>query len=157
MANELEKSPADESEQGQSYFIAKPCVSCIKPSSIESTGFQRDQHDGDIGSERGLSSPEPPVRNNKCRKGQKRRKTKGAPTFLLDCLANILLDGTRFVGDDTLGGYSDTLKDFLINLQLFLRTIIATEDAFPKSTDFERIIRQLFEDKAQEALERKSE
>ena len=130
-------------------------MSCIEPSLKESTGLQQDQHDGDIGSERGFSSPEPPV--NKRRKGQKRRKTKGTPTFLLECLANILPDGTRFVGDDTLGGYSDTLKDFLINLQLFLRTIIATEDAFPKSTDFERIIRQLFEDKAQEALERKSE
>ena len=130
-------------------------MSCIKPSFVGSTGLQRDQHDGDISSERGLSSPEPPVRNNKPRKGLKRRKTKGAPTFLLECLANILLDGTRFVGDDTLGGYSDTLKGFLINIQLFLRTIIATEDAFPKSTDFERIIRQLFEDKAQEALERK--
>ena len=94
----------------------------------------------------------------KHRKGLKWRKTKGAPTFLLEChLANILLDGTRFVGDDTLGGYSDILKDFLINLQLFLRTTIATEDAFPKSADFERIIRALFEDKAQEALERKSE
>ena len=63
----------------------------------------------------------------------------------------------HFVGDDTLGGYSGNLKDFLINLQLFLRTTIVTEDAFPKSSDFERIIRALFEDKAQEALERKSE
>ena len=77
-------------------------------------------------------------------------------TSLLACLANILLDGTRFAGDDTLGGYSGILKDFLINLQLFLRTTIATEDAFPKSTDFERIMRALFEEKAQEALKNKS-
>ena len=130
---------------------------CIEPLSAESTGLQREQHDGDIGSERGLGSPEPPAGDNERRKGRKRRKTEGAPTFLLEYLADILLDGTRFVGDDTLGGYSDTLKDFLINLQLFLRTTIATEDAFPKSADFERIIRALFEDKAQEALERKSE
>ena len=130
---------------------------CTEPSSAELTGSQREQHDNDIGSESGLSSPELPAGGNGYRKGRKRRKTKGAPTSSLECLANILLDGTRFVGDDTLGGYSDTLKDFLINLQLFLRTTIATEDAFPKSSDFERIIRALFEDKAQEALERKSE
>ena len=130
---------------------------CIEPLPAEPTGLQQEQHSGDIGSEGGLGSPEPPVGDDKHRKGRKRRKTEGVHTSSLDCSANILLDGTRFVGDDTLGGYSDTLKDFLINLQLFLRTIIATEDAFPKSTDFERIIRQLFEDKAQEALERKSE
>ena len=129
----------------------------IEPSSTESTGLQREQHNDDISSESGFSSPELPAGNNKCRKGRKRRKTEGAPTSSLDCLANILLDGMRFVGDDTLGGYSGNLKDFLINLQLFLRTTIATEDAFPKSSDFERIIRALFEDKAQEALERKSE
>ena len=38
-----------------------------------------------------------------------------------------------FAGDDTLGGYSGALKEFIINLQLNLRTVIATEDAFPKS------------------------
>ena len=131
---------------------------CIEPStSTGSTGLRREQHNDDIGSESGLSSPELPAGDNKRRKGRKRRKTEGAPASSLECLANILLDGTRFVGDDTLGGYSDILKDFLINLQLFLRTTIATEDAFPKSSDFERIIRALFEDKAQEALERKSE
>ena len=130
---------------------------CIEPLPAESTGLQQEQHDGDIGSEKGLGSPEPPAEDNECRKGRKWRKTEGAPTSSLDCLANILLDGMRFVGDDTLGGYSGNLKDFLINLQLFLRTTIATEDAFPKSSDFERIIRALFEDKAQEALERKSE
>lgn len=122
------------------------------------TDLPRKQYKGDIlGSERGLSSPELPTGDNRLKKGRKRRKTEGAPTSLPECSANILLDGTRFAGDDTLGGYSGTLKDFLINLQLFLRTTIATEDAFPKSTDFERIIRELFKDKAQEALERKSQ
>ena len=130
---------------------------CIEPLSAESTGLQREQHDDDIGSESGPSPPEPPAGDNKRRKGRKRRRTEGASTFLFERLANILLDGTRFAGDDTLGGYSGVLKDFLINLQLFLRTTIVTEDAFPKSSDFERIIRALFEDKAQEALERKSE
>ena len=127
---------------------------CIEPLSAEST--QREQHNDDVGSESGLSPLELPAGDNKCRKGRKRRKTEGAPTSSLECLADILLDGTRFAGDDTLGGYSGNLKDFLINLQLFLRTTIATEDAFPKSTDFERIIRALFEEKAQEALENKS-
>ena len=128
---------------------------CIEPLSAEST--QRELHNDDVGSESGLSPLEPTAGDNKSRKGRKRRKTEGAPTSSLECLADILLDGTRFAGDDTLGGYSDMLKNFLINLQLFLRTTIATEDAFPKTTDFERIIRALFEDKVQEALERKSE
>ena len=120
--------------------------------------LRRKQHNGDIvSSEKGPSSPELPTGDNRRRRGRKWRKTEGASTLPLECLANILLDGTRFAGDDTLGGYSGILKDFLINLQLFLRTTIATEDAFPKSTDFERIIRELFEDKAQEALDRKSE
>ena len=120
-------------------------------------GLQQEQNDDNIGFESGLGSPELPAGDNKRRKGRKRRKTEGASTSPLERLANILPDGTRFAGDNTLGGYSGNLKDFLINLQLFLRTTIATEDAFPKSTDFERIIRALFEDKAQEALERKSE
>lgn len=61
-----------------------------------------------------------------------------------------------FAGDDTLGGYSGTLKEFIINLQLNLRTSIATEDAFPKSPEYEGTIRMLFEDRAQEAFERES-
>ena len=132
-------------------------MACIEFPSTELTDLRQKQYDNDIvGPERELNSPEPPSGGNKQRKGRKRRRTEGASTFLFERLANILLDGTRFAGDDTLGGYSGVLKDFLINLQLFLRTTIATEDAFPKSTDFERIIRALFEEKAQEALENKS-
>ena len=71
-------------------------------------------------------------------------------------MANVLLDSTRFAGDDTLRSYSGTLKEFIINLQLNLRTAIATEDAFPKSSEFEGTIRALFEDRAQEAFEKKS-
>ena len=72
-------------------------------------------------------------------------------------MANVLLDLTRFAGDDTLRSYSGALKEFIINLQLNLRTAIATEDAFPKSPEFEGTIRALFEDRAQEAFEKKSE
>ena len=156
-ADELEGASADELERGQCYSIAKCCVSCFESPS-ELTDLWRKQHDNDIlGAEGELSSSEPPAGDSKRRKGRKRRRTEGASTTSsLECLANILLDGNRFAGDDTLGGYSGILKDFLINLQLFLRTTIATEDAFPKSTDFERIIRALFEEKAQEALEKKS-
>ena len=154
-ADELEGASADELERGQCYSIAKCCVSCFESPS-ELTDLRQKQHDNDIlGAEGELSSSEPPAGDSKRRKGRKRRRTEGVSTSSLDCLANILLDGARFAGDDTLGGYSGILKDFLINLQLFLRTTIATEDAFPKSTDFERIIRALFEDKAQEALENK--
>ena len=141
MASEPEEPSADESEQGQCYSIAKSSILYIESLSAELKDLQREQHDGDIiSSERGLSSPEPPIGDNERRKGRKRRKTEGASTSPLERLANILPDGTRFAGDNTLGGYSGNLKDFLINLQLFLRTTIATEDAFPKSTDFERII-----------------
>ena len=137
-------------------MIAKSSASCIGFLPAELMDLRRKQHDHDIVSpEREFSSPEPPAGDKKRRKGRKRRRTEGASTSYLERLANILLDGTRFAGDNTLGGYSGNLKDFLINLQLFLRTTIATEDAFPKSTDFERIIRALFEDKAQEALENK--
>ena len=156
-ADELEGASADELEQGQCYSIAKCRVPCIEFSSAELTDLQRKQRDNDIvGPERELSSSELPAGDSKHRKRRKRRRTEGASTSSLNCLANILLDGTRFAGDDTLGGYSGILKDFLINLQLFLRTTIATEDAFPKSADFERIVRALFEEKAQEALENKS-
>ena len=156
-ADELEGASADELERGQCYSIAKCCVSSIEPPSVELTDLRRKQHDNDIlGAEGELSSSEPPAGDSKRRKGRKRRRTEGVSTSSIDCLANILLDGARFAGDDTLGGYNGILKDFLINLQLFLRTTIATEDAFPKSTEFERIVRALFEEKAQEALENKS-
>ena len=65
------------------------------------------------------------------------------------------LDNTRFTGDDTISGYSGILREFLMNIQLYLRLTIATEDAFPKSSDFERSIQALFESKAQEAFDKK--
>ena len=119
---------------------------------------QRQQHNGDdwvVDSDKELSSPERPMVDKK-HDEWKRRKTKGASPFFPEQLTNILLDVTRFAGDDTLGSYSGTLKEFIINLQLNLRTAIAAEDAFPKSAEFEGTIRVLFEDRAQEALERKS-
>ena len=135
-------------------FIAKCRMPCIDYSSAELMDLRWKQHDSDIvGSEREL---DPPAGDSKRRRGRKRRRTEGVSNSSHDYLANIMPDGARFAGDDTLRGYSGVLKDFLINLQLFLRTTIATEDAFPKSTDFERIVRALFEEKAQEALENKS-
>ena len=68
-------------------------------------------------------------------------------------MANFLLDDSRFPGDDTIRGYSGPLKAFLMNLQLILRVVIATKDAFPKCTDFERTIAAIFETKAQDAIE----
>ena len=41
------------------------------------------------------------------------------------------------------------MKKFLVNLQTELKIFIAIEDAFPKTTDFEDIVRDLFDDKAQ--------
>ena len=116
----------------------------------------RHNEDGEIlDSDRELSPTEKPIADKK-HKERKRRKTKGECPLFLELLANVLLDSTHFAGDDTLGSYSGTLKEFIINLQLNLRTAIATEDAFPKSFEFEDSIRALFEDRAQEALERKS-
>ena len=70
-------------------------------------------------------------------------------------IIRMCLDNTRFAGDDTISGYSGILREFLMNIQLYLRLTIATEDAFPKSSDFERSIQALFESKAQEAFDKK--
>ena len=72
-------------------------------------------------------------------------------------LTNLLVDNERFKGDDTLGGYSGKLKEFLSFIQQFLRAWILCEDAFPKSIDFEKTIKSTFEAKAQEAFEARGE
>ena len=120
-------------------------------------GSWRERHNEDgevLDSDRELSTAEKPTADK--HKERKRRKTKGMCPLLLEQLANILLDLTRFAGDDTLGNYSGTLKELIIGLQLNLRTAIATDDAFPKSSEFEGTIRALFEDRAQEAFEKRS-
>ena len=68
-----------------------------------------------------------------------------------------MIDETHFPGDDSMRGYDGQVKEFLFDLQLNLRHIILSEDEFPKSTDFERAIKFMFEAKAQEALQKKGE
>ena len=68
-----------------------------------------------------------------------------------------MVDETRFRGDDTIGGYSGPYKELLICLQLELKISILVEDAFPKSIDFERTIKAIFEAKTREAFERNCE
>ena len=112
---------------------------------------------GDVDHARELSSPEPDIA---CKKERKRRKSKGVFTsmpFYIATLTACGVDDARFAGDDTIGGYSGIFKEFLIDIQLHLRITIATEDAFPKTSEFERIIQALFESKAQEAINKKCE
>ena len=68
-----------------------------------------------------------------------------------------MIDGTRFEGDDTLGAYRGEMKDFIIDLQLNLRHLIVSRDAFPKSNEFEKGIKFMWDGKAEDALRMKSE
>ena len=68
-----------------------------------------------------------------------------------------MADETRFVGDDTINGYSGQFKTFLICVQLELRIAIFTRDAFPRPNDFETYIKDLFEVKMQHTYEKKCE
>ena len=68
-----------------------------------------------------------------------------------------MIDETRFPGDDTIKGYSGPFKELLICLQLELKICIFTEEAFPKSIDFERAIKTLYATKMQENYENKCE
>ena len=68
-----------------------------------------------------------------------------------------MIDETRFKGDDALSSYHGELKDLIIDHQLNLRHLILSNDAFPKSTEFEKGIKIMWESKAQDALRMKSE
>ena len=68
-----------------------------------------------------------------------------------------MVDETRFPGDDTINVYSGQFKEFLICLQLDLRITIFTEEAFPRPSNFENFIKDLFSEKVQQNLEKKCE
>ena len=68
-----------------------------------------------------------------------------------------MIDGTRFEGDDTLGAYHGEMKDFIIDIQLNLKHLIVSRDAFPQSNEFEKGIKFMWEGKAEDALRMKSE
>ena len=63
-----------------------------------------------------------------------------------------MVDETRFKGDDTIRAYDGEVKDFLVYVQESLRTFILCEVAFPKATDFEKAVKAMFEQKAQEVV-----
>ena len=68
-----------------------------------------------------------------------------------------MVDETCFKGDDTIRAYNGGVKDFLVYVQESLRVFILCEVAYPKATDFEKTVRIIFERKAQEVVNAKSE
>ena len=56
----------------------------------------------------------------------------------------------RREGDTALRGYSGDEKKFIHHLQLILKVDLATNDAYPKTDDFEDSIKQLFAIKVKE-------
>ena len=57
----------------------------------------------------------------------------------------------RWEGDTALRGYTGDEKKFIHHLQLILKVDLSTDDAYPKTDDFEDGIRHLFATKAEEA------
>lgn len=57
--------------------------------------------------------------------------------------ADVVLDETRFEGDNTLKGYENDpdLQDFLMVVQSCLRVSIAIDDAFPDRPAFKKLIK----------------
>ena len=119
-----------------------------------------ERRESDIGSTSSEDEIDPigqQVPANRNEKTRKRRKLQGKILSFLVHLANASPDELCFPGDATIRGYSGPFKDFLIALQLNLRAYIAIDNAFPKSIEFEKIIRKMFDFKARQAYEAQGE
>lgn len=64
----------------------------------------------------------------------------------------MLLDASRYEGDDTIKGYSGALQDLLIDAQMTLRVEICVTDAFPGPEEFEGAVDLMFDARAKHAV-----